>query len=448
MTNLWSRRSRVLVTAIVSVMALLPTGSLGASPAPLASGPATAGSLPTVVVLDAGAEPRSALRYRFVSYQTASMDMRMSMTAAVAVDGTPVPSTVIPTMHFVAAIQLGDVTPAGSVRYEFQYTTAEAVEPSDADAITVAQMNDSLAGLVGVTGWAVVDDRGQGIDGGFIGTDDLDPATQATLDDLQRSLSQQSAPLPEEPVGVGARWMVEQHVATNGLVVDQSVTYRLDAIDDAGLHLSLELTQDVAPGPIELPGMPDGTTANLLELRSRGSAAMVMDLDSFVPTSAMTITSHNVIEVTDSQVASDVTIDFAVGAGPSERVVRAHHILISPNDDPGGAASLDPSDPAWQLARVEAVRLATNLRAIVDPTSRRLDFEARAEADSDDLGSGARGGDLGGFTRDVMVPEFGDALFDAVDPQPGDIIGPVRTDFGWHVLMYDGEGDASDLTAR
>ena len=36
-----------------------------------------------------------------------------------------------------------------------------------------------------------------------------------------------------------------------------------------------------------------------------------------------------------------------------------------------------------------------------------------------------------------MVPEFANALFDAEDPQQGDIIGPVRSQFGWHVIMFD-----------
>ena len=36
-----------------------------------------------------------------------------------------------------------------------------------------------------------------------------------------------------------------------------------------------------------------------------------------------------------------------------------------------------------------------------------------------------------------MVPEFADALFDAEDLQQGDIIGPVRSEFGWHVILFD-----------
>jgi parvulin-like peptidyl-prolyl isomerase len=38
-----------------------------------------------------------------------------------------------------------------------------------------------------------------------------------------------------------------------------------------------------------------------------------------------------------------------------------------------------------------------------------------------------------------MVPEFADPLFDAVDTlKPGDIVGPVKSDFGWHVIQFLG----------
>jgi parvulin-like peptidyl-prolyl isomerase len=89
------------------------------------------------------------------------------------------------------------------------------------------------------------------------------------------------------------------------------------------------------------------------------------------------------------------------------------------------------------VAQAEADAAAADLRAISDVTARMEAFAARAEAESDDTVSGANGGDLGFFTRGQMVPEFADAIFDAEDPQQGDIIGPVRSEFGWHVILFD-----------
>ncbi len=71
--------------------------------------------------------------------------------------------------------------------------------------------------------------------------------------------------------------------------------------------------------------------------------------------------------------------------------------------------------------------------------ARRAAFEEMAKAHSDDTGSGADGGDLGYFARSAMVPEFADPLFDHLDTlKPGDIVGPVKSDFGWHVIMFEG----------
>ena len=77
------------------------------------------------------------------------------------------------------------------------------------------------------------------------------------------------------------------------------------------------------------------------------------------------------------------------------------------------------------LGLIAAMALLADLRG-------GADFAALARAQSADKGSAARGGDLGRFGPGKMVPEFDAAVFAL--RQPGDLAGPVKTQFGYHLI--------------
>lgn len=63
------------------------------------------------------------------------------------------------------------------------------------------------------------------------------------------------------------------------------------------------------------------------------------------------------------------------------------------------------------------------------------DFAKLAKEKSRDTGSAQKGGDLGFFTRDVMVKQFADAAFAM---KPGELTEkPVKTEFGYHVIKVE-----------
>jgi peptidyl-prolyl cis-trans isomerase C len=78
---------------------------------------------------------------------------------------------------------------------------------------------------------------------------------------------------------------------------------------------------------------------------------------------------------------------------------------------------------------VDTEEKAKELKAQLDAGA---DFAELAKANSMDPGSGAAGGDLGWFGIGVMVKPFEDAV---VNAEVGKVSEPIKTDFGWHLVL-------------
>ena len=71
-----------------------------------------------------------------------------------------------------------------------------------------------------------------------------------------------------------------------------------------------------------------------------------------------------------------------------------------------------------------------------------LDFAEAAKVNST-CPSSAQGGDLGEFGKGQMVPAFEEAAFAA---EVGKVVGPVKTDFGYHLILVEAHNEASTMT--
>lgn len=94
--------------------------------------------------------------------------------------------------------------------------------------------------------------------------------------------------------------------------------------------------------------------------------------------------------------------------------VRARHILVRAD-----------RDDAEALAR----------EILAEASAPGADFADLARRKSDDVSSAARGGDLGAFGRNRMVPAFESAAFGL--KAPGLVPEPVQTEFGYHVILVE-----------
>ena len=96
-----------------------------------------------------------------------------------------------------------------------------------------------------------------------------------------------------------------------------------------------------------------------------------------------------------------------------EEQVRVRHVLVQINDQRDDAAARKRAEEARKKIEGGA------------------DFTAVARDMSDDSSNKASGGDLGYFGHNRMVKEFETAAFSS---PVGKLVGPVKSDFGYHVL--------------
>ena len=140
------------------------------------------------------------------------------------------------------------------------------------------------------------------------------------------------------------------------------------------------------------------------------------------------ISSELSLDELTKQVTSDVTVsdtdiatyyrahpeDFTINAA-----VKARHILLAIN-------------PNASTADKDAVR--KRAQNLIAQLKKGGDFVALAKANSDDQANKDRGGELDLFERGMMIQPLEDAAFGA---KKGDIVGPVETQFGMHIIKID-----------
>ena len=117
--------------------------------------------------------------------------------------------------------------------------------------------------------------------------------------------------------------------------------------------------------------------------------------------------------------------------------VQARHVLIR---SPDSRVPIRPGQQALteDQAKAKAQDICARLTA-------GGDFAKIAREESDDVGSGQDGGDLGSFGHGKMVQIFEQTAFSL---KKGEISKPVRSPFGWHVIQVVERFDTSEKMAE
>jgi hypothetical protein len=298
---------RALPVAIALAAALVLTAGCHerepSSGQPGATG-AQAHERPVITLLDPGAEPRRPLRYRLTEGAREALVMRTNLTIDSTTDGVPTATVEYPPMVMHLGLHIASKPSDSQARYTF---ALESVEVEDAPGVRpeiLESMRQHFRTVTGMTGSAHVDARGFNWDARMDRPRDMSPATQQMMDSASQSMDQVSAPLPEEPVGQGARWELRQTIEQNGVTLQQTTLFELIEVDGTRGILTTRITQHADRQPMTTSGAPGAT--EMLSLDSSGSGRIYFDLDRLVPRSTLDMRSDYTLRITSGDTPQTV----------------------------------------------------------------------------------------------------------------------------------------------
>ncbi|MBR56896.1 MAG: hypothetical protein CMH54_02435 [Myxococcales bacterium] len=288
--------SRILAGLLITgLIATCGIGQLYAQANTAASDTATSVTQQPVKVLEAGAEPRTPLRYSFGAEGKETAVYRLDMSMAMAGGGTPIPKMVLPTMEMAMSTTPSSVdAETGDLAYRTKIKRATVVGEGG-NKLMRDSMQTSLKDLEGVEATGQVTTRGQFKNYKQVLKAGTSKDARQIMDSVEQSMRQSVIPFPEEAVGVGAKWEAKTSVSSNGVQVQQVATYEILERTETTVKLRLTMKQTARSQPLAIPDAPPGVTATMDSLTTTGTGTMSVNLASVVPALKMDTTTNAVM---------------------------------------------------------------------------------------------------------------------------------------------------------
>jgi hypothetical protein len=229
----------------------------------------------SVELLDAGKKPLERLRYAPKSGTEWLVTTTVTTAYDVTMGGKVVQKSETATV-FDATQRIETVSPKGEAKVKVTIgKTVQTTTPATPITQNIDRQANERYGLIeGRSATLTYDARGLATSVDAAAFDDL-PDDLATLRKFLLGLVQgMSLPLPEEPVGVGARWRLRRHVEALGVTVTAEDTFGPLARGADKRWQAKVLAQTTAE-PQDLPssgafGLPETLTCRLVEWKPAG----------------------------------------------------------------------------------------------------------------------------------------------------------------------------------
>jgi hypothetical protein len=259
-----------------------------------------------VRLLDRGQRPRSELRYSIAAGTTTSSTTTFRV-ASLARSESNAALAILPGLRLDIVSGPAELT-EGGVKFKVDVVRSEALVPDDFDENWGEQLREGAALAEGIGGWVELDDRGRLVAGALneqARRSDVPVRLLRMIVNSRETLTR--VRLPEEKVGLGARWESRRQIRAYGFDLQQVDTYTL--VDRAGDEVMLNVTvqQLALPQTIEFP--EEEIVISVQSMRSQANGQIILDLRALESDASANGTAEDHLLVKTPGAAESIDID-------------------------------------------------------------------------------------------------------------------------------------------
>jgi hypothetical protein len=215
--------------------------------------------------------------------QKVELTVKLSMATKAGDQASPAMN--LPAIKMTLEAKVKAVADNGDIACEMGMGDIGVSDTAGAAPEVVEAIKGVFSGIKGLSGSGTVTSRGvnQGIE--FKAPPGSNPQVSQMMEQMKDFYTQIAVQLPEEAVGVGAKWQVNMPIKTQGMTIEQKAAYEIIAIEGERVTTRSTITQRAANQKIQNPAL-GGMKMELIQMTGEGTGERAIDLTKLLPISA------------------------------------------------------------------------------------------------------------------------------------------------------------------
>ena len=240
--------------------------------------------LPQIEVISTGTGNKEKLRFQSKVGAKQTINVILSKDTLMSIGEFKMPRAKLPNYNIALESTVTKVEPNGDIHYDIEYADVKIQGDAQTRPELIRVISKQIGQIENFRASAIIDNQGRAKKVNYVIPETVDVNIKFLVEQLSNSLQQLSSPVPEEAVGIGAKWRINSDTSINGINLKQTTTYELLNVKNGVATLNVNLQQkETSSQVIDYPGLPLDGILTLKSFKANAQGKATIELDKVMP---------------------------------------------------------------------------------------------------------------------------------------------------------------------